>query len=207
MRLMVRYLFMLLCLSRPLNMGVSAGEHQLADGQVLTGTFVQERHLKGFKQPIRSSGKYLITASDGLVWQTLKPFPVTLVITRREVVQMQNGEVVGRQALNGQDGASHLVEILSGVLTGRMRGDKGLELGEREGEHTNWRQDIRFSGAASAARIERIELHGGEFVRQAEIFRRGGDRDFLTFSDQSIGAESDADLAALRSVDGEAPAR
>lgn len=207
MRLMVRYLFMLLCLSCALTPAWAAGEQRLAPGQVLTGTFVQERHLKGFKQPIRSSGKYLITASDGLVWQTLKPFPATLVITRREVVQMQNGEVVGRQTLTGRGGASHLVEILSGVLTGRMQGGKGLELGEREGEHTNWRQDIRFSGAASAARIDRIELHGGEFVRQAEIFRTGGDRDLLTFSDQSIGAENDANLTALRSVDGEAPAR
>ena len=207
MRLMVRYLFLLICLSLPVHVAVAEGGQRLSAGQVLTGSFVQERHLKGFKQPIRASGKYLITVADGLIWQTLKPFPATLVVTPREVVQMQNGEVVGRQQLTGQGSAAHLVEILSGVLTGHVQKGKGLDIGERQGGPANWRQEIRFSDAAKGARIDRIELQGGEFVRRAEIFRSGGDRDLLTFSDQSIGAEEDANLSALRAATGQVPKR
>ncbi len=207
MRVMVRYLLLLIYLFLPLQVSAADGGQRLAPGQVLTGSFVQERHLKGFKQPIRSSGKYLITVADGLVWETLKPFPATLMVTAREVVQMQNGDVVGRQAFTGQGGAAHLVKILSGMLIGHVQKGKGLDIGEREGEPANWRQEIRFSDTASAARIDRIELQGGEFVWQAEIFRSGGDRDLLTFSDQSVGAESDANLSALRDVAGQVPER
>ena len=54
---------------------------QMAQVPVLRGDFTQEKQVAGFKNPLRSNGRFLLARHKGVVWTTTAPFPSEIVIT------------------------------------------------------------------------------------------------------------------------------
>src|SRR5690606_25969139 len=59
----------------------AADEPRLVAGQRLEGSFVQERHLQGFKAPLRSVGHFTLVPGKGMLWRGEAPFRTVAVIT------------------------------------------------------------------------------------------------------------------------------
>ncbi len=55
------------------------------------GDFTQTKHIAKLNRDLVSSGAYLISRDDGIVWQTKKPFPSTLTVTPAAVMQTTAG--------------------------------------------------------------------------------------------------------------------
>lgn len=51
---------------------------RVQDAPVVRGEFEQLKTVKGFKQPLRSSGDFIVARGKGIVWHVLKPFESTL---------------------------------------------------------------------------------------------------------------------------------
>ena len=47
----------------------------LAENPIVKGNFVQEKYLSSFNRSLMSSGNFLIASEQGMVWETLQPFP------------------------------------------------------------------------------------------------------------------------------------
>ena len=58
----------------------------LTENKVTTGDFVQEKSSAKIKRPLKSSGKFVFS-EEGIVWQTTKPFPSTMVVTKDSIIQ------------------------------------------------------------------------------------------------------------------------
>ena len=77
---------------------------QVAQVPLLRGEFRQEKQVAGFRNPLRSSGRFLLARDKGVVWTTLAPFPSETVITQDRILSRQRDgsrrvEVDGRQQL------------------------------------------------------------------------------------------------------------
>lgn len=59
----------------------------ITEHKVTTGDFSQEKTSAKLKRPLKSTGKFIFS-TEGIVWQTLKPFPSTNVITNSKILQI-----------------------------------------------------------------------------------------------------------------------
>ncbi len=159
----------------------------LAEGQVLRGRFVQERHLQGFAQPVRSEGSFLLAPGRGLIWAAEQPFAVTTVVTAAGLVQSVGGAETVRLAAARLPVLSRLHAMMAGALAGDWR---ALEAEfEVIREPAGPRQRIILTPRRAQDNApSRIVALVGRFVDEVDIERSGGDRDHLAFNGQVLSA-------------------
>ncbi|PAL02656.1 outer membrane lipoprotein carrier protein LolA, partial [Staphylococcus hominis] len=49
-------------------------KQRVAKVNVLRGEFSQDKQVSGFKNPLRSQGRFVLAQDRGVIWTTLKPF-------------------------------------------------------------------------------------------------------------------------------------
>ena len=59
------------------------------NGENLTGSFVQEKHLAALSRPFVTKGQYIYTVEYGLIWHTLKPVDNKLIINQQGISEAQ----------------------------------------------------------------------------------------------------------------------
>jgi len=59
---------------------------------VVRAHFEQTRTIKDLPQPLRSNGEMLIARDNGLLWDQKAPFPMTLLLDDKRMVQIINGQ-------------------------------------------------------------------------------------------------------------------
>ncbi|MBJ7516579.1 MAG: outer membrane lipoprotein carrier protein LolA, partial [Stenotrophomonas sp.] len=62
---------------------------EVARPAVLRGEFSQEKQVAGFRNPLRSQGRFVVARERGVIWTTLKPFPSEMVITAERILSRQ----------------------------------------------------------------------------------------------------------------------
>lgn len=168
---------------------------QIAPDQALVAAFRQERHLDGFDTAITSSGQFFLLPEQGVVWSTRDPFENHLVIGRRKITQIVQGEVSMQIPASRMPGAKSLSTVFAAVLTGdwnTLEKDFGAV---RSGSAGNWSLTYEPKGAGPALKVT---LAGGRFVETAEIERENGDRDRIVFSRHDVRqADTLGDVAGL----------
>ena len=81
---------------------VNLVKQRVAKVNVLRGEFSQDKQVSGFKNPLRSQGRFVLAQDRGVIWTTLKPFPSEVVVTRDRILSRQRDgssrvELDGRQ--------------------------------------------------------------------------------------------------------------
>jgi hypothetical protein len=183
--------------------GASAQTATLAEGEVLRGHFVQERHLQGFAQPVRSEGSFVLVPGRGLIWRAEKPFPVVTVVTPAGLVQSVGGTETTRLPASRLPFLTRLYHMMGGAMAGDWRALEGEFTVAREpaGKATRITLTPRRADDPTATAIKSIAATVEHYVETVDIVRPGGDFDHLTFSAQvlSSGPPSAAESAALGS--------
>ncbi|MGH8089141.1 MAG: outer membrane lipoprotein carrier protein LolA, partial [Stenotrophomonas sp.] len=84
---------MLLALASPAFAAPAANvdlvKQRVAKVTVLRGEFSQDKQVAGFKNPLRSQGRFVLAQDHGVIWTTLKPFPSEVVVTRDRILSRQ----------------------------------------------------------------------------------------------------------------------
>jgi hypothetical protein len=158
----------------------------LKPGDVLRGRFVQERHMQGFAQPVRSEGSFVVAPGKGLVWKADTPFAVTTVVTPRGLVQSVGGTETTRLSAARLPFLSRLYDMMAGALAGDWRAMEGAFAITRNGTTLSL-VPVTPDDPASA-QISSIVARLGVFVDQVEIVKPNGDFDRLIFREQKLNA-------------------
>ena len=169
---------------------------RLVPGQVLRGQFEQERHLEGFAAPLKTTGDFVLVPGQGLIWQAKEPFAVTTVMTAGGIVQ-RNGTV---EMLNLPSSKApflaQLYDILGGALAGDPHALKQHFAVATTHDLAGWHLILtpRQQDAGAGLSLAEISIDGHRFVEHVVIRKPNGDRDQLTFTNQTldngpIGAE------------------
>jgi len=182
------YGLILLVLLWPLTVQAAGPEQGLAPGAVLRGSFVQERHLKGFNAPLRSTGHFVLVPGRGLIWRVEQPFAITTVITSAGLVQQVDGGETMRLASAGLPFLSHLYDMLTGALGGDWHALEGDFTVERTGDAGHWQVRLvpRRADDTLAMPFAAITATGGRLVDRVELTKPDGDGDVLSFADQQV---------------------
>lgn len=173
---------------------------RLTEGQVLRGQFVQERHLQGFDNPLRSEGRFVLAPGHGLIWQTEKPFAITTVITAAGLAQEVNGNQTLKLEAAKLPFLNQLYDMLSGALTGDWaRLEAGFTV-TRGGDDQHWQVALKPRDADDPGMpFTAIDVTGSQFIDELMLTKPDGDFDKLSFHDQAVSDQplTDAESAAF----------
>lgn len=61
--------------------------NKLAKHPITKGEFIQTKTIKATKRALKSSGEFIFSL-DGIMWKTLKPFPSSMIVTTKSVIQV-----------------------------------------------------------------------------------------------------------------------
>ena len=86
------------------------------------GDFSQIKHIGKFNRNLTSSGAFVISKDDGIMWQTKKPFPSTMIVTKSSVVQITAS---GKKSLL-QAGSNATFESFAKIISSVFQGGDDL---------------------------------------------------------------------------------
>ena len=156
---------------------------QLAKPAVLRGQFEQQKQLQGFRNPLTSSGDFLLLRDRGIAWNTRLPFASSTRLTRRKVLAtMPDGST---QVL--VDASSPAMAAVNALLMALVAGDLDalatrFTLKEALRADGGWSLTLQPRDAALKQAFSRIVLDGDRYVRGVEIVEPAGDRTRIRFS-------------------------
>jgi hypothetical protein len=167
---------------------------RLTSEPVVRGGFEQRKTVKGFRNPLVSSGEFLVSRERGVLWRTLQPFASTLVVTRdRVLARGADGSVARRLSANEEPAVRAISETLFGVMSADLgalaqRFQIEGELLGREG----WHLQLLPRDAALGRWVQRVELEGDRFLRGVRLQEGSGDQTQIKLARHSTSASLDA---------------
>ena len=146
----------------------------LAAHAVQKGDFTQTKHIARLNRDLASSGAYLISRDDGIVWQTKKPYPSTMTVTRRAVIQTAaSGKKTVLQA-----GGSQAFESFAAVISSVFQGGDALNADNFdiyfEGSAERWTAGVVPKDSALRSVASRFVLQGADGVLSSVTMHESG---------------------------------
>jgi hypothetical protein len=162
---------------------------RLVDEPVVRGAFEQRKLVKGFRNPLVSTGDFVVSRQRGILWRTVQPFASTLVVTRDRVLARGADGNVARKLSASEEPA---VRTISETLFGVMAADLGV-LAQRflvdgEAGREGWHLVLTPRDAALARWVQRVELAGERFLRGIQLQEGSGDRTDIRLSHHSTAS-------------------
>lgn len=156
---------------------------QVAQVPVLRGEFTQEKQVAGFKNPLRSNGRFLLAREKGVVWTTTAPFPSEIVITQDRILSRQRDgsrrvEVDGKQ----QPGLRSVNAMMFALMSGDMKALTSTFDVKSEPATSGWKMTLVPRSRQLAQAFTSVRLAGDRYVREVELREANGDLTRLRFS-------------------------
>ena len=172
----------------------------LAQNPIITGNFVQEKYLSRLRRSIISSGNFIITAKQGMVWETLQPFPSTMVMGNDFIVQSRPDGRATVLSAQGNETFTQMADVLSSVFSGQSQ--RLLENFEVYffGSISNWNMGLLPRDKVIASFVTKIILSGDSTIRSIRIFEQNGDAITYTLSNHKYQTALTAREKALFSI-------
>lgn len=158
---------------------------RVARPELLRGQFAQNKQVEGFRQPLRSSGQFVLARGRGVLWQTERPFPSRLTVTPNRITAESGGrerrvDAATEPALRAINRV--LFDLLAGEIA-RLADDFEITIGKRDA--SGWQLALTPRPGPFAQVFASIELEGDRQVSRVLLAEHNGDRTEIRFSAQT----------------------
>ncbi len=141
--------------------------HSAQQITAMSGSFIQDKQVKGIPFALRSSGEFEYLKESGVVMRTLQPLASILEITASGVRYEHSEDVL--------PGSDMLAETLLGVFTGDLSGlAQYFEL-QATGTVEQWTIALIPLSEVIAGQVKTLTVSGGAFTERVEIVDGLGD--------------------------------
>lgn len=150
---------------------------RLQDAPVVRGQFSQRKAVQGFKQPLQSSGDFVVARGKGMAWQVRQPFASTLIVKSDGLLSRGADGRVARQ-LRAQD--EPVLRTVNAMLLAVMAADLAQLAqyfdvsGQARGP--GWTLHLVPRDPMLAQWLQSVDLGGEQFVTSVQWHEAGGDR-------------------------------
>ena len=157
---------------------------RLARPAVLRGEFAQEKQLQGFRNPLKSSGDFLLLRDRGIAWNTRAPFASSTRLTRKKLLAtMPDGSTRVLIDASASPGMAAVNSLLMALVAGDLDAlSTRFALKETLRADGGWSLALQPRDAALKQAFTSIVLDGDRYVRAVEIVEPGGDRTTIRFA-------------------------
>lgn len=182
---------LLVLLSSPMAMAFDLADlqKQLSAPAVVSGNFVQEKHLRALAQPLTSQGRFVLARDHGLLWLLRTPLRQDYRIDASGIARRDPG---GWQPLPSQSAGAQQNRLFFAVLQGDSSGlQRDFEL-SLSGDAEHWQLRLTPRSMLLKQIFTRIDITGGRFVERIVLAETQGDSTVLRMQD-SHGATALSD--------------
>jgi outer membrane lipoprotein-sorting protein len=167
---------------------------RLAQHKVVRAEYTQSKTIKALKKPLVSSGAFLYTLDNGVVWTTIEPAPSVLVVTEQGIRQQQGGKW---KSIRGSSAAGRFSEMLLAVFSGDTEAlAKGFNLFFSQTDQ-GWSIGLRPKDRRMAKVVDYLLIAGQDLVDTFTMVQKNGDSTVSTFASLKTGETLSDDEAAL----------
>ncbi len=163
---------------------------KIPSGKVLSVAFTQYRHLKSIPTPLTSIGTLKLLPQRGLIWNTKKPFPNTLVMTKKGLFQQRDGDLI---PLTKGPQSTFIFDLLSKVLEGDFQNSlDAFEIENIPSKEAQWAVQLTPKDQQLKEMLRTIDIYGTTQTSLVIIHRSNGDYDEIHFENHKIMDEKKA---------------
>jgi outer membrane lipoprotein-sorting protein len=132
-----------------------------------------------------SSGNFIIAVKQGMVWETLQPFPSTMIMGKDFVIQSRPDGQKSVLSAQGNETFTQMADVISAVFSGKSQGL--LENFEVYflGSASNWDMGLLPRDSVFASFAMKLTMSGDSAIRSIRIFEQNGDVITYTLSNIS----------------------
>jgi outer membrane lipoprotein-sorting protein len=172
----------------------------LAKNPIIKGNFVQEKYLKNFDRSLISSGNFIIAAEKGMVWETLKPFPSTMIMSKYFIMQSRPDGRKSVLSAQGNETFTQMSDVISMVFSGQSQGLlKNFDV-YFSGTASNWNMGLLPRDSVFASFVIKITMSGDSAIRSIRLYEQNGDVITYTLSNHSYPARLNDHEEALFTI-------
>jgi len=147
----------------------------LAQKPIIKGNFEQEKFLNRFDRSLMSFGNFIIAAEQGMVWETLKPFPSTMIMGKNFIMQSRPDGRKSVLSAQGNETFTQMADVIGFIFSGQKQGL--LENFEVFflGSASNWSMGLLPKNSVFASFIMKIIMSGDSAIKYIKLFEKNGD--------------------------------
>lgn len=150
---------------------------RVQDAPVVRGQFTQLKTVQGFKQPLKSSGDFVVARGKGIAWQVRQPFASTLIVKPDSLLSRAADGSVAMQ-MKAQD--EPVLRTINAMLFAVMAADLAQlsQYFEVTGQvhSSGWKLHLVPRDAMLAQWLQAVDLSGQQFVQEVLLQEARGDR-------------------------------
>ncbi|ANY89839.1 MULTISPECIES: outer membrane lipoprotein carrier protein LolA [Pseudomonas] len=155
-------------------------QKQLSAPAVVSGNFVQEKHLRALAQPLTSQGRFVLARDHGLLWLLRTPLRQDYRINANGIARRDPN---GWQTLPNQSAGAQQNRLFFAVLQGDSTGlQRDFEL-SLSGDAEHWQLRLTPRSLLLKQIFTRIDITGGRFVERIDLAETQGDSTVLRMQD------------------------
>lgn len=156
---------------------------------VVRGGFEQLKSVKGFKQPLRSSGDFIVARGKGIVWHVQQPFESVLVV-KPDSLQSRGSDGKVTMQMRAQD--EPVLRTVNAMLFAVMSANLA-ELAQHfevtgQVNSKSWTLHLVPRDPTLARWLSAVDLQGNQFVQEVKLQELRGDASMIRIL--SPGAEN-----------------
>ncbi len=149
---------------------------RVQDAPVVRGGFEQLKTVKGFKQPLRSGGDFIVARGKGIVWHVLRPFESVLVV-KPDSLQSRGSDGKVTMQMRAQD--EPVLRTVNAMLFAVMSANL-VELAQHfevtgQVVAKGWSLHLVPRDPMLAQWLSAVDLQGNQFVQEVKLQEARGD--------------------------------
>lgn len=155
----------------------------LSRHEIVSGTFTQERTLKGFPKPLQSSGHFVFAAGKGVLWATDKPFPSEVLLSEKALSTRND---YGTETLSAADIPQLEVvnRFVMELVSGRYEALDDAFTTVLTGTAADWHLALEPKAGFVKSIFSSIEVSGDEYPRAITLVTKDGETTRVRLADQ-----------------------
>lgn len=155
----------------------------LKQGTILRGSFTQMRYMVGFDKPLKSEGTFVVAPDRGVIWNVVKPFEITTIITPHGLVQSNKGKRVMNLSARQAPFIEQIYKMIGGVLARQWDGMHEKFVVEKAAQQSSW--SIKLTPLKTKQQLipfQEVSVTGDAYVQEVVMTKKDGSRDVISFT-------------------------
>lgn len=141
----------------------------LTENKVTCGNFKQEKSSAKLKKPLKSNGKFIFSP-DGIVWQTLKPFPSTTTVTKDSIIQ--TGADGKKSVIDGS--SNEMFKTVAASVSSIFGGKKEVleeyfNIKSFESDEKTWKINLTPKDSTISSTLKEVILSGSIKTKKSDL--------------------------------------
>ncbi len=174
-------------------------QQRFTEQPVVRAHFEQTRTIKDLPQPLRSNGEMLIARDNGLLWDQKAPFPMTLLLDDKRMVQIINGQPP--QIITADNNPqmfqfNHLLRAL--FQADRKVLEENFRIDFKDLGNDRWSLVLTPTTTPLDKIFDSLELGGATFLESIVLNDKQGDRTVIALSRHQLTPASLTDAERQR---------